>query len=139
MRAVRYATMTLTRREFVVGTVAAAALPLHAQVTSEKQSRSASAFRAIDEMVERYMREMNAPGMTTVIADRDGILRAATYGLSERDHPVRPEHLFHIGSITKSFVGIALLQLRDEGKLDLHAPVTRYLPWLRIEPRGTIS
>lgn len=92
-------------------------------------------------MVERYLREMNAPGMTLVIADRDRVLRVATYGLSdlERNETVRPDQLFQVGSISKSFAGAALLQLRDEGKIDLHAPVTKYLPWLRIEPREVIT
>lgn len=92
-------------------------------------------FEALDSFVKQYMREMNSPGMTLVLANRDGILRAATYGFSdlERGLNVKPEQLFHIGSISKSFTAIALLQLREEGKLDLHQPVVEYLPWLKIE------
>lgn len=132
--------MTLTRRElFVKGTAAAVALRFVVtdSVFAAEPSRYAAAFNAIDTFVERYLREMNAPGLTLTIADRTGTLRVATYGLAdlERKEPVRNEHLFQIGSISKSFAGAALLQLRDEGKLDLHAPVTKYLPWLRIEPR----
>ncbi len=48
---------------------------------------------------------------------------------------MREDELFQIGSISKSFVALALLQLRDEGKLDLERPVTDYLPWLRIESK----
>jgi hypothetical protein len=40
--------------------------------------------------------------------------------------------LFHIGSITKSFVALVCLQLHEEGKLDLHKPVLEYMPWLPI-------
>lgn len=127
--------MTLTRREWLVGT--AALLPA-AQLIAQPSKKKSDPF---DTFVERYLREMNAPGMTLVIADRNGPIRVATYGFAdlERKEPVRPEHLFQIGSISKSFVGAALLQLRDEGKIDLHAPVTKYLPWLRIEPAGVIS
>ena len=138
--------MTLSRRELLVrGAAAGAALRFAAAdwlaAAPQAAGKYAEAFRAIDAMVERYMREMNSPGMTFVLADRDSILRVATYGLSdiERKEPVRPEHLFQIGSITKSFVAIALLQLRDEGKLDLHAPIARYLPWVKIEPRDVIT
>jgi D-alanyl-D-alanine carboxypeptidase len=137
--------MTLSRREFVAAAAAGSVLVADwieaAPAAPAADVRYAGAFRAIDDMVARYMREMNAPGLTLAIADRDAVLRVATYGLSDgisdagRREPVRPEHLFHIGSISKSFAAIALLQLRDEGKLDPHAPVTRYLPWLRIEPR----
>jgi CubicO group peptidase (beta-lactamase class C family) len=93
------------------------------------------AFTAVDKFVAQYMREMNSPGMTLVLANKDGVLRVATYGFSdlELQQRVRPEQLFHIGSISKSFTAIAVLQLAEEGKLDLSKPITDYLPWLKIE------
>jgi len=89
----------------------------------------------LDSFVEAYLREMNAPGLTLALADRRGVQRVAAYGLgdSERRLAVDAGQLFEIGSITKSFVALCLLQLRDEGRLDLERPVTQYLPWLRIE------
>ena len=41
--------------------------------------------------------------------------------------------MFEIGSIGKSFTNVALMQLRDEGRLDLHVPVSRYLPWFEVQ------
>jgi D-alanyl-D-alanine carboxypeptidase len=80
------------------------------------------------------MREINAPGMTVALANRDGLLRVSTYGFADVKSrvPVAPETLYQIGSISKSFVAVALLQLHDEGKLDPHRPVASYLPWLEI-------
>ena len=40
--------------------------------------------------------------------------------------------MFEIGSIGKSFTNVALLQLHDEGALDLHGPVSGYLPWFEV-------
>jgi CubicO group peptidase (beta-lactamase class C family) len=96
-----------------------------------------AAFRALDAYVERYMREMNSPGMTVAIADKAGVARVATYGFSdvELKDRVRPEQLFHIGSITKSFAAFVILQLADEKKIDLQRPVMEYLPWLPIAPK----
>jgi CubicO group peptidase (beta-lactamase class C family) len=136
--------MTLTRRELLVGGAAAFTVLDLAGAAKAQTGVSApqlETFKAIDAMVEGYMRAMNAPGLTLAIADRGGVVRVATYGLSDltRNEPVRPDHLFQIGSISKSFTAAALLQLRDEGKIDLHAPVTKYLPWLRIEPRDVIT
>ncbi|MGH9902114.1 MAG: serine hydrolase, partial [Pyrinomonadaceae bacterium] len=104
---------------------------------AEANAKYKDVFEALDSFVKQYMREMNSPGMTLALANRDGILRAATYGFSdlERGLNVKPEQLFHIGSISKSFTAIAILQLREEGKLDLHRAVVEYLPWLRIETR----
>jgi CubicO group peptidase (beta-lactamase class C family) len=72
--------------------------------------------------------------LTLALANREGLLRVATYGLADLKTGARvePATLFEIGSISKSFVAIALLQLRAEGKLDLHKPVAEYLPWIKI-------
>ena len=102
---------------------------------AQTNSRYQSLFSQLDQFVEQYMRNMNAPGMTLVLADRDGVQRITTYGFSDVEHkiPVQPDQLFHIGSISKSFVAISLLQLHEEGKLDLNKPITDYLPWFRID------
>ena len=99
------------------------------------QGEPSPALRAIDPFVERHRREMGIPGLTLGLADRQGVVAARTYGHSDikTGLPLTPQNLFEIGSITKSFTGIALLQLRQEGKLDLDRPVREYLPWLRIE------
>jgi D-alanyl-D-alanine carboxypeptidase len=54
------------------------------------------------------------------------------YANVEAREPVRADHLFQVGSIGKSFTAIALLQLHEEGRLDLQAPVTEYLPWFSV-------
>jgi CubicO group peptidase (beta-lactamase class C family) len=99
------------------------------------QGAPSAALRALDEFVERHRREMGIPGLTLGLADRNGVVAAKTYGHADvkTGLPLTPQHLFEIGSITKSFVGLALLQLREEGKLDLDRPIREYLPWLRIE------
>jgi CubicO group peptidase (beta-lactamase class C family) len=50
-------------------------------------------------------------------------------------NPVTPHTLVGIGSFSKSFTALALLQLRDAGRLDLHAPVAHYLPWFHVPSR----
>lgn len=89
----------------------------------------------IDAFAQRHIREQGAPGLTLGLADRNGVLAVRTYGFTDvkTGRPVAPEDLFEIGSITKSFTALCLLQLREEGKLDLNRPIREYLPWLRIE------
>ncbi|HEX5717125.1 MAG TPA: serine hydrolase domain-containing protein [Thermoanaerobaculia bacterium] len=95
----------------------------------------APGIREIDAFVQRHIREMGAPGLTLGLADRNGVIAVRTYGHTDvkTGRPVAPEDLFEIGSITKSFTALALLQLREQGKLDLNRPIREYLPWLRIE------
>ena len=86
-----------------------------------RRSQAASPDNAaLDSFIARYMKAMNAPGMTLAIARRDGPARVATFGFSDLESrtPVTPDHLFQVGSISKSFVGLTCLQLHDEGKLD---------------------
>jgi D-alanyl-D-alanine carboxypeptidase len=95
----------------------------------------APGIREIDAFVERHIREMGAPGLTLGLADRNGVIAVRTHGYTDvkTGRPVAPDDLFEIGSITKSFVALCLLQLREQGKLDLDRPIREYLPWLRIE------
>ena len=88
-----------------------------------------------DGFISDYMKAMNAPGLTLGLANTGGTVRAAAFGFSdlEAKTPLTAEHMFEIGSITKSFVALTLLQLREEGKLDLNRPILEYLPWLPIQ------
>lgn len=131
--------MTINRRTLLqTGVLAAAARAgfwandTQAQETSGKYR---ALFAPLDRFVERFMREMNAPGMTVVLADREDIHRVVTYGFGDLEgrRGVDAHELFHIGSITKSFIGLVLLQLHDEGKLDFQRPIVDYLPWFRVE------
>jgi CubicO group peptidase (beta-lactamase class C family) len=89
----------------------------------------------LDQFIEQKMKVANVPGMAVALTDREKLLRVSTYGFVDlaAQTPVAPEMLFEIGSISKSFTSIALLQLREEGRLDLHQPVTRYLPWFEVQ------
>jgi CubicO group peptidase (beta-lactamase class C family) len=98
-----------------------------------------AALAAIDAAVETEMERSRQPGLTLGLTDRDGTLLVRTYGFADlaSQQPVTPDTLFEIGSIGKTFTAVAALQLVDEGRLDLHAPVERYLPWFAVpQPSG---
>ena len=94
-----------------------------------------SAFKHIEQFAELRMKETNIPGIAIAITDREKLLKLSTYGFSDiaARTPVTPYCLFETASIGKSFTAVALLQLRDEGKLDLHAPVKQYRPWFKVQ------
>jgi len=98
-------------------------------------SRFKQAFKRLDQCIEKKMEAINLPGMAVGLTDREKLLRISTYGFADvaAQLPLTPEMLFEIGSIGKSFTSIALLQLREEGLIDLHEPVTRYLPWFKVQ------
>jgi D-alanyl-D-alanine carboxypeptidase len=99
-------------------------------------------FEALNAFVPTYVKAMNAPGLTLGIVDAAGGGGTAGYGYANLDNrqPVTPDLLFQIGSISKSFLAIIVLQLREEGKLDLNHPALEYIPWFPIEtPFGDVT
>src|SRR5262245_28616923 len=134
--------MNISRRKFISGTVktAAAVTVLRSVVSASALEQAAAVqpvFVRLDEFIARHMRETGAPGMTLALANRDGLIRVSTYGYADTKAGLRvaPETMFEIGSISKSFVALTLMQLRDEGKLDLNRPIVEYLPWLKINSK----
>ncbi len=94
-----------------------------------------TAFQAIDLYAEHRMRQLKMPGLAIAVTDRERLLKLATFGYADLagGKPIQPGTMFEIGSIGKSFTNVALLQLRDEGRLDLHAPVSTFLPWFEVQ------
>src|SRR5262245_45315347 len=78
----------------------------------------------------KILKDNNVPGMAAVIADRDGIVWTAGIGLADvaARMPATPDTLFRVASISKTFVGLAVLKLTEEGRLDLDAPVKSLVP-----------
>jgi D-alanyl-D-alanine carboxypeptidase len=116
---------------------AAALLPL-APAPAGAASGLPDALDAISAYAPRAMREQGTPGLSVAITDRTKTLRIITLGYANRETqaPVTAQTSFAIGSITKSMTALALLELRDSGRLDLDAPVRRYLPWFAIKSLG---
>src|SRR5215207_8658943 len=139
----------ISRRELLKsGAQAAAALSVLPALAGEAEAQRArgarrgagrrgGALARLDEFVGQHLRDAGAPGMTLALADRDGAVRVSAYGSADTKAgaPVKPGTLFEVGSISKSFAAVALLQMLDEGRVDLHRPVVEYLPWLKLEQR----
>jgi len=85
----------------------------------------------LDDNVPLYMERARMPGFSIAVVSAGETIYAEGFGLRdvERALPATVDTLYGIGSITKSFVAIAVLQLVEAGKVDLDAPVSRYLPF----------
>lgn len=70
------------------------------------------------------------PGAAVIVARGDRVLMRKAYGMAdiELGVPLRPEHVFRLGSITKQFTAVATLMLVDEGKISLDDDITKFLP-----------
>ncbi|MGW3286282.1 serine hydrolase domain-containing protein [Streptomyces sp. NPDC001002] len=91
------------------------------------------------EGVLRKAVQQGAPGAMARVVDH-GRVRTAAVGVADRTtgRALSPADRFRIGSVTKTFSAVVLLQLADEKKLDLDASVDRYLPGLLPDRRITV-
>ena len=83
----------------------------------------------VDVVVKALMEERQIPGAAVAILEEGRLVKARGYGLADVEHtvPVTAETLFQSGSLGKQFTAAAVLALAEEGRVDLDAPVTRYL------------
>lgn len=96
-------------------------------------SRDKTDHKAIDEYITQRMSAARIPGIALAIVKGDQIVYLKGYGRAdESGRPVTPQTSFIIGSITKPFTAMAVMQLVDAGQVELDAPVQRYIPWFRV-------
>jgi CubicO group peptidase (beta-lactamase class C family) len=83
--------------------------------------------------LEERAAEQRVPGAALAVMQGDEVFEATT-GVLNRNTGVEttPDSLFQIGSITKTFTSTLVMQLVDEGRVDLDAPVWAYLPELQL-------
>ena len=90
-------------------------------------------YEAIDAYVVAQMRRLRIPGASLAIIEDDQIVHRRGFGRARPGGEVpTPQTPFFIGSVTKSFTALAVMQLVEAGKVELDAPVQRYLPWFRV-------
>jgi len=91
---------------------------------------------AIDAYVEQEMRADRVPGVALAIVHGNQIVHTRGFGRDGRGNPVTPQTAFILGSMSKSFTALAIMQLVEQGKLILDVPAQRYLPWFRVADPG---
>lgn len=90
-------------------------------------------FAALDDYVAAQARAANIPGLAIGIVQNGEVVHTAGFGRADRaGTPVSAQTPFVIGSVSKGFTALAILQLAEQGRLDLDAPVQTYLPWFTL-------
>src|SRR2546428_7435467 len=90
-------------------------------------------FAGMDRYVTAQMQEAHIPGLALGIVHGDHIVHLRGFGVANpAGQPATPQTPFILGSLSKSFTAVAILQLIDAGTMELDAPVQRYLPWFRV-------
>lgn len=96
---------------------------------------------AVDSMMRAELARSHVPGAQIAIAMNGRVVYTRGYGVAdvESGRPVTDRTLFQVGSIAKMITGAMLAQLASEGTVDLHAPISRYVPELAGRRVGTAT
>jgi CubicO group peptidase (beta-lactamase class C family)/D-alanyl-D-alanine dipeptidase len=80
--------------------------------------------------IQREMSEKELPGLSIAIVDDQQIVWAQGFGVADpkNSKPATAETVFRIGSVSKLFTDIGIMQLVERGELNLDTPITDYLP-----------
>lgn len=101
---------------------------------ADRFNRIAATLPEIDRLTAEFVDKHHLPGLAYGVIAGGQLIHAGSVGLADTTAtlPVSRRTLFRIASMTKSFVAVAILQLRDAGRLGLDDPVARYVPELAL-------
>jgi CubicO group peptidase (beta-lactamase class C family) len=90
--------------------------------------RTADVIEAFERQVEAHRNALKIPGLSMVVIQDGEVLSARGFGYADVEHrkPATADTLYHLASVTKTFAAILVLQLVEQGRLDLDEPVSRY-------------
>ena len=99
----------------------------------DRKEKIKKAFAVIDSIYKRHAEENHFPGISFGVVVDGELVYKNSYGYTDiaKQTPATTSSLFRIASMSKSFTCMAILKLRDEGKLDLDDPAYLYIPELK--------
>jgi CubicO group peptidase (beta-lactamase class C family) len=86
----------------------------------------------LDNFLECKRRSLGLPGLAVAVVCNGRVVYQRGLGTAAPGLPVTAQTPFVIGSISKSFTSLAIMQLAERGKLSLDATVQQYVPWFRV-------
>lgn len=95
--------------------------------------------QALDSSVAAQLKAHSIPGLALAVVHKGAVLYARGYGVTSVEghgHPVTPDTLFRIGSVTKPLTGTMIMRLVEQELLNLDRPVSHYLDWVRFSEPG---
>ena len=94
---------------------------------------------SLQRSLDQWAMEPGHRGVTAAVILADGAEWTGAAGRAADDEAMRPEHLLGIASITKTMTAAVILQLVDEGVLQLDDPISRWLPPVPTSPAPASS
>ena len=110
-----------------------------AQAQNTLPRLSDSGVSEIDTLLQRAVQQGTVPGVVAIVSNKDRILYHGAFGLADvgKQKPIQKDSIFRMASMTKPVTSVAVMILKEEGKLSLDDPVSKYLP--SFQDREVIS
>jgi CubicO group peptidase (beta-lactamase class C family) len=92
----------------------------------------------LHQSIERYLAEQvkihGIPGLTAAVVKDGELVYTGAFGVRQigKKEKLTPEHIFHFASVSKPFVATAIMQLVEQGRMDLDDKVIKYLPYFKL-------
>ncbi len=88
----------------------------------------------LEPAINSEIKQGHLPGLVIGVVKSGRLIYAQGFGVRKigESSPTTSRSLFHMASVTKTFVATAVMQLVESGKIDLEAPLIRYLPYFRL-------
>ena len=104
--------------------------------TPQPAGFSPETSKKIDAIVEAQREKLKAPGMSVAVAQDNKLVYSKGFGMAdvELSVPAKAETVYRTASIAKAMTATAVMQLVEQGKLDLDAPVQKYCPAFPEKP-----
>lgn len=103
---------------------------------SNAQTINSQTLNKIDIYIEEVQNRANIPAISIGIIKDDSLIYKKSYS---KDRTITPDSLFYIGSLTKSFTALTVMQLVEDGKINLDDSIKKYLPWFKIKDENSID
>jgi len=111
-------------------------LALGAIASYEKAVDYSTTIEQTTAFIERRMREDQVTGVSIALVDGQKTVWSQGFGFAnkEKDIQASPETIYEIGSISKTITATAIMQLQEQGLINIDYPLTEYLPEFSILP-----
>ncbi len=110
-------------------------LAAHAEDQSNVPARrdSASVATSLESMIRQEMEDKQLPAFSIALVDGNQIVWAQGFGYQDPDKkiPATAHTVYRVGSVSKLFTDIGIMQMVEAGKINLDAPVSQYIPDFR--------
>lgn len=97
---------------------------------------AANKVRDLEKAISEEMGKQQVPGLSAAVAQDLRLVWSGGFGMADLENsvPARPSTIYRLGSISKPITAVAVMQLAERDKLDLDAPIQKYVPSFPEKP-----